>query len=111
MRGQKNVAGKGAQRREALLEVVHDVRISRVAAEPEAVGGDRCQTIHIHHIQAMVLVAGLPCPGGAAGRVARREMSGQRQRPDMQGFPIFDDLYVRDLPYRRESAILRVVGS
>jgi len=50
----------------------------------------------------MVLVAGLhvhvvpPACG-------RREMCGQRQRPNMQGFPIFDDLYMGDLLYRRNA--------
>ena len=111
VRGQENVARQGAQGGEALLEVLDDVRIGRVLGEAEVVGGDRGQTIGVHHIQAVVLVAGLPGPRRAPRRMAGREMGCQRERADVQRFTILDDSYVSDRLNGRELPILRIVTS
>ena len=117
MRGQKNVAGQGAQCGEALLEVLHDVRVGRVA-EKRKLSADTAVRLSAYTMfRQRSWLAGLPCPGRAAGCVARSEMSRQRQRPYVQGFPVLDDLHAATfwiggrIPYCGSSGPERPISS
>lgn len=107
MSGEDNVARGGAQEGETALEAMEQLG---VIGEAKAIGGDGREAIGVNQVEAAARFAGFPGPTGAAGSMARSEMSGELERSDAEDFAVVKRFDVGDGRDTANDAVLWIVG-
>src|SRR5215831_6251224 len=106
MHGNQNVARSTFKKCKTLLKSLQSIRVCH---ELEFGRRDRGQAVGVNHSQAMVSLAGFPCPTGSAGRMTGSEMCGDRDVPDVKNLLLIKMFHVLDFGNIRDKSVLWII--